>query len=289
MDMLSLIWNHRKETDLVLIDTYGAQNFYYAYSVGKLCQQLDLPYIPILHGGNLRERLEKSPGQSKSLFGNAKLNVAPSHFLFDIFESAGFKNLRIIPNSITLGSFPFKEREEFHPSYLWVRRFQERYNPMMCVRVFEELKKKFPSAKLCMIGPEKDGSLEKCNSYSKEKNLGIEFPGKLKKSEWAELSKQYDFFLNTTHVDNTPISVIEAMALGLPVISTNVGGMRYLIQNGKEGILVQENDVSGMVRAAVNLLEDEQKAKQIAVAARKKVEGFDWEVVKPQWVEVLNS
>ena len=287
VEMLSLIWAHRKETDTVLIDTYGAQNFYYAYSIGKLCQQLKLNYIPILHGGNLRERLEKSPGLTKSLFGNSKVNVAPSHFLYDIFVDHGFSNSRIIPNSINLADYPFKKREEFRPKLLWVRRFQERYNPMMSVKVLQELFSKYPEAELCMVGPEKDGSLESCQKYAEEHQLPVHFPGKLKKKEWAALSVDYDLFLNSTNVDNTPISVIEAMALGLPVVSTDVGGMPNLIDHGKDGILVPENDVQAMVQAIDDLLQNQEKAKSIALAANRKVQAFDWNVVKEQWMKVL--
>lgn len=289
VEMLSLIWSHRKETDVVLIDTYGAQNFYYAYSIGKLCQQLKLPYIPILHGGNLKERLDKTPNLTKSLFGNARLNVAPSHFLYDIFVDHGFTNSRIIPNSITLENYPFKERKTFKPSFLWVRRFQERYNPMMAIKVFEQIYRKDPKAKLCMVGPEKDGSMEKCLEYAADKNLPVEFPGKMKKKDWAAVSVDYDFFINSTDVDNTPISVIEAMALGLPVISTDVGGMPYLIENGKDGILVPQNDVPAMVAAIEELLENPQKCQQIAQAAYEKVRQFDWEIVKEEWIAVLNE
>ena len=287
VEMLSLIWAHRKETDTVLIDTYGAQNFYYAYSIGKLCQQLKLNYIPILHGGNLRERLEKSPGLTKSLFGNSKINVAPSHFLYDIFIDHGFNNSRIIPNSINLADYPFKKRERFRPKLLWVRRFQERYNPMMSVKVLQELFLKYPEAELCMVGPEKDGSLESCQKYAEEHQLPVHFPGKLKKKEWAALSVDYDLFLNSTSVDNTPISVIEAMALGLPVVSTDVGGMPNLIDHGKDGILVPENDVQAMVQAIDDLLQNQEKAKSIALAANRKVQAFDWNVVKEQWMKVL--
>ena len=288
MEMLSLIWAHRKETDTVLIDTYGAQNFYYAYCVGKLCQQLKLPYVPILHGGNLPERLERTAKLSKSLFGNAQVNIAPSHFLYDIFKSEGFENLKIIPNSITLKNFPFKKREKFGPRLLWVRRFQERYNPMMTVKVFEKLVQKYPDSTLCMVGPEKDGSLNKCRRYARKHQLNISFPGKLKKKEWAALSTNYDFFINSTHIDNTPISVIEAMALGLPVISTDVGGMSQLIENGKDGILVPEHDEDAMVEAIEKLIQDQELALQIARAARKKVEAFDWEIVKEEWMKVLD-
>ena len=288
IEMLSLIWAHRKETDTVLIDTYGAQNFYYAYCVGKLCQQLKLPYVPILHGGNLPERLERTAKLSKSLFGNAQVNIAPSHFLYDIFKSEGFENLKIIPNSITLKNFPFKKREQFEPRLLWVRRFQERYNPMMTVKVFEKLVQKYPDSTLCMVGPEKDGSLNKCRRYARKHQLNISFPGKLKKKEWAALSTNYDFFINSTHIDNTPISVIEAMALGLPVISTDVGGMSQLIEDGKDGILVPEHDEDAMVEAIEKLIQDQELALQIARAARKKVEAFDWEIVKEEWMKVLD-
>lgn len=288
VEMLSVIWANRQETDTVLIDTYGAQNFYYAYCVGKLCQQLKLPYVPILHGGNLPARLEKTKKLSRSLFGNARVNIAPSHFLYDIFHAEGFQNLKIIPNSITLSNFPFKERERFEPKLLWVRRFQERYNPMMSVKVFEKLAQKYPEAELCMVGPEKDGSLARCEQYARKHDLDVTFPGKLRKKEWAALASEYDLFLNSTNIDNTPISVIEAMALGLPVISTDVGGMPQLIDHGKDGLLVPENDVDAMVLAVEDLLHNQQKAREIALAARKKVEAFDWEIVKEQWKDVLN-
>lgn len=72
LEMLGLILKHQKTTDIVLIDTYGAMNFYYAYLVAKTCQACKLPYIPILHGGNLPDRLEASFSYSKSIFGNAK-------------------------------------------------------------------------------------------------------------------------------------------------------------------------------------------------------------------------
>ena len=288
-DMLQLIWSNREDTDVVLIDTYGAQNFYYAYSAGKLCQQLNIPYIPILHGGNLPGRLETSKRKSRDLFGNALVNVAPSHFLYDIFKAEGFENLQIIPNAVNLEMFPYKKREHFKPKLLWVRRFQERYNPMLSLEVYEKLLKLFPEAELCMVGPEKDGSLAKCKAFAEKMNLPVRFPGKMKKKEWAALSAYYDFFLNSTDIDNTPISVIEAMALGLPVISTNVDGMPYLIENGSDGLLVPPKDVDDMLNALVSLIEDQEKARQISMAAYEKVKKFDWEVVRHEWNKLLST
>ena len=95
--------------------------------------------------------------------------------------------------------------------------------------------------------------------------------------------------LNTTNFDNMPVSVIEAMALGLPIVSTNVGGMPYLVRDGVDGILLPPNDEKAMARAIQDLLADPESAGKMAENARKKVEGFDWREVAEQWRELLGE
>ncbi|MBO2544299.1 glycosyltransferase family 4 protein [Salegentibacter sp. BDJ18] len=289
IEMLELIVRYHKTTDVVLIDTYGAMNFYYAYLVAKTCQAYNLEYIPILHGGNLPERLHASKKYSKSLFGKAKINIAPSKFLYDIFKAEGFYNIKIIPNAIQMENYPFKKRENFAPKLLWVRRFQKRYNPVMALEVLLLLKKDYPNAKLCMVGPDKDGTMKTCKKFAAKNQLDIEFTGKLKKKAWAKLSKNYDFFINTTNIDNTPISVIEAMSLGLAVVSTNVGGMPVLIKNNDDGLLVPVNNAQDMAAEIDRLIKNPKKAQSLTENARKKVENFAWEKVKTDWNRVLNS
>src|SRR5690606_7803696 len=128
---------------------------------------------------------------------------------------------------------------------------------------------------LCMIGPEKDGSQKKCEEYAQKNNLPLTFTGKLTKKQWIDLSTEYDIFINTTNFDNTPVSVIEAMALGLPVVSTNVGGISYLLKEG-EALLVPPNQVNEMATSVDKLLSDNELALIIAHNARKKAESFDW-------------
>lgn len=287
-EMLGLIAKYKDSTDIVLIDTYGAMNFYYAYLVGKTCEMFNLEYIPILHGGNLPDRLENSRKFSQSLFGKAKVNIAPSKFLYDIFRSYGFENTQIIPNAIRTDKYPFKRRKEFRPKLLWVRRFQKRYNPLMALNVLNRLQKKYPGASLCMVGPEKDGTMASCKKLARKYNLDVRFTGKLKKKHWAQLSTNYDFFINTTSIDNTPISVIEAMSLGLAIISTNVGGMPMLINSNHDGVLVPEEDEEAMVKEISEILENPGKGEKLCVNAREKVESFDWDNIKDQWNEVLN-
>ena len=287
MHMAFSVIRYGNKVDYVLIDTYSTVNFWYAVFIGRLSQVFNIPYIPILRGGNLPDRLKKSPYSSQKLFNNSFCNVAPSSYLMKIFENHQFHNLEYIPNTIQIGNYPFKFRSDIKPKLLWVRAFASIYNPMMAIKTLEILLKDYPESELCMVGPNKDGSLESCKSYSEIKNLPVTFTGKLDKKEWIALSENYDIFLNTTHYDNTPISVIEAMALGLPVISTSVGGIPYLLEDKVDALLVADNSVSEMAEAIIYLLNNSDSVEAIAKNARSKVEEFDWERVQAHWENLL--
>jgi len=284
--MLWSVFRHRK-VDYVLIDTYSTKNFWYAFATSQLCRLLGLKYIPILHGGNLSFRLKKNRKICKMIFKNSFQNVAPSLFLVEQFKVFGYENLNHIPNAIELENYPFLERKKASPHLLWVRSFAKIYNPIMAIDVFALLKKKYPEATLCMIGPEKDGSLLETKQRAAALNVDVNFTGKLSKQDWIDLSKQYSIFINTTHFDNMPVSVIEAMSLGLAVVSTTVGGIPFLVENEKEALLVPDNDVDKMVKAIVRLIESPKLFDEITSSARAKTQQFKWEDVKLQWLNIL--
>jgi glycosyltransferase involved in cell wall biosynthesis len=288
-DMIFTVFKHAPSVHCVLIDTYSTQNFYYAVTIGNICRLLKLSYIPILHGGNLPERLQKNKKLSWKLFNGAKLNVAPSGYLIESFRRNGYNNVAHIPNSIDLGLYPFKMRSSLKARLLWVRSFSEIYNPALALEVIAELVEQGIDAELCMVGPDKDGSLERCKKLVEERSLPVRFTGRLDKEEWIDLSESYDIFINTTNFDNMPVSVIEAMALGLPVVSTRVGGIPFLLNDKEDAFLVDANDKDGFCEAITKLLEESEEGIRMARNARKKVEKFDWEVVKHLWFEILKA
>lgn len=289
LDMLLKTVKYSRKVDFVLIDTYSTINFWYALIISQICRFLKVKYIPKLHGGNLPYRLEKSEFFSKLIFNNAYINIAPSKYLYDNFKKKGFENLIYIPNTIELSNYPFEEKKYDFPRLLWVRSFSKIYNPLMALKVFELVKQKYPNATLTMVGPRKDESNEEAIQYSEKNNLNVEFTGKLNKKEWIELSKKTNVFINTTHFDNTPISVIEAMALGLPVVSTNVGGIPYLITHNENGFLVEDSDVDGMANQILKICSNDIKMEEITNSARKLVSNFDWDKVKFLWFKLLNE
>ncbi|PKA82104.1 glycosyltransferase involved in cell wall biosynthesis [Ulvibacter sp. MAR_2010_11] len=287
--MLFSTLRYSRKVSVVLIDTYSTQNFYYAVAVAGLCRALKLPYIPILRGGDLPKRLQGSKKKCNALFNGATTNVAPSLYLQEAFLSEGYSNLTYIPNTIEIDNYPFLLRKKVLPKLLWVRSFAEIYNPQLAIEVLSFLKEKGLEASLCMVGPEKDGSMEKCKLKAKALDLDVTFTGMLSKQEWIALSKNYDIFINTTNFDNTPVSVIEAMALGLPVVSTNVGGIPYLIENEKDGLLVPPDNTEALANAILKVIADETLTVSLAENARSKVEAFDWKKVKHSWLRLLNN
>tara|TARA_R110002096_G_scaffold107409_2_gene235288 strand:+ start:6037 stop:7047 length:1011 start_codon:yes stop_codon:yes gene_type:complete len=287
LDMFSQIIKYRHWVDYVLIDTYSTQNFYYAYFCAQLCRLLKLKYIPILHGGDLPKRLDNSPKLCKTIFNNAHKNVAPSEYLKFKFEESGYHNLVVIPNSIELQKYSFKESVFDKPKLLWVRSFAEIYNPSLAIKVLKALIDEKFDAELCMVGPDKDDSLNKAKALANQFGVDVKFTGKLSKEEWIKRSEDYNIFINTTNFDNMPVSIIEAMALGLPIVSTNVGGLPYLIKNNKEGVLLEPNNPKLFVEAIKEILAKPEITNTLIWNARNKAEQFDWEIVKNQWNKLL--
>lgn len=287
--MIRTVLQHKKTVSKVLIDTYSTQNYYYAVIIARLCRLFSIPYIPILHGGNLPDRLKKSPKLSKKLFSKAKVNVAPSRYLFEAFSTAGFTNIKLIPNVISIAELPFSLRKETQLNLLWVRSFAKLYNPMLAIQVVEVLLQQGYSPTLTMVGPEKDGALERSRKLAEEKKLPITFTGMLPKADWIQLSVGFDLFVNTTNVDNTPLSLIEAMALGLPIVSTHVGGIPYLIENSKNGMLVAPNNAQEFVETILTLYKNPYLVETISKNGRATAKRFDWESIKQLWITLLDS
>ena len=288
--LLEMLWTTfcaRNSTDFILIDTYSTLNFYYAFLVSQLAKMLNINYIPILHGGDLPNRLAASPILCNAIFKHSYKNVAPSLYLKRAFEKHGYTAV-CIPNTVPIEQYVYQERNPIQPKILWVRAFKKLYNPTMAIAVLALVKKQFPSAQLCMVGPVHDASFSETKEVVSQLALtdSVEFTGVLSKPAWHKKATEFDVFINTTNFDNTPITVLEAMALGLPVVSTNVGGMPFLIENGIDGVLVNKENPAQMAAAIIDVITENKQS--LAQHARTKVERFGWQIVKEQWQQILH-
>ena len=278
--------------DYLLIDTYSSSAFTYAWTSARIAQFFKLKYIPILHGGDLPNRAKKSPDLIKYYVKNAHVVVSPSGYLKEAMEQQAEGSYLIIPNFIDIENYPYqvKKVDEHSIKLFWLRSFHKTYNPTLAIKVVKDLVNQgFGNVELCMVGPNKDGTMDEVKQLAEElgvdKNLKI--TGKLSKPEWISLSKDYNVFINTTNFDNTPVSVIEALALGFPVISTNVGGIPWLLEDGKSGILVEPDNKDAMVNSIKKLIQSPELALSMSKNAREKSETWDWNEVKLNWLEIL--
>lgn len=287
IDMAFSTFMNAKKVDYILIDTYSTSSFWYAFFCSQIARCFKTKYIPLLHGGNLPERLHKNPKLCQLIFKNAYQNVAPSEYLKHYFNLNGFQNVIVIPNSIQLEKYFFKKRESFYPNLLWVRAFASIYNPKMAVDVLYEIQKKYPYATLTMIGPDKDGSLQTTKEYASRVGVKVNFTGKLSLKDWTNLAQNHDIFINTTHFDNTPVSILEALALGLIVVSTNVGGIPFLLKNNENAMLINDNQVVEMSNAINFLIENIEFSKKIQENGFNFVKSFHWNSVFLQWNNLL--
>lgn len=291
IDMLATILFKRKQYSISQVDVFSGRAFTFAYLCTRFLRYLRKPVVITLHGGNLPEFAKNHPSFVKKLLMSANITVSPSNYLKKALNKFASR-IMVIPNPIEIKHFPFLLRDIPHPSLVWVRAFHEIYNPILAVRVLSVLVDFCPDIRLIMVGPDKgDGSFQR--TIEEAKNLGvqerIQFTGGVDRSSVPNWLFKGDIFINTTNFDNMPSSVIEAMACGLPVVSTNVGGLPYLIDDGVDGVLVPPNNVQAMAAAVQRVLVEPDLAEKLSSNARKKAESFDWSIILPKWEELLSS
>jgi len=175
---------------------------------------------------------------------------------------------------------------------VWLRAFHEVYNPRIAVQVAASIIREHPECRLFMGGGDKgDGSLQRTEELAKALGIAgsVEFSGKIASSEVPDWLQGGDVFINTTNVDNAPVSVIEAMACGLCVVSTNVGGIPCLLDDGKDALLVPPDDPEAMAAAIRRILTEPGLSERLSKNARRKAEQFDWSSMLPRWEELLRN
>ncbi len=290
-DMLATIWRQRDEYDVAQVDVYSGPAFFWAEATCLLLRRIKKPYVLTLHGGNLPAFSHGQPDRVRRLLQTGRVVTTPSEYLSD--QMSPYRaDLRLLPNALDLKSYAFRLRSQPRPTLVWLRAFHEIYNPEMGPKVVQLLARDFPELRMIMVGPDKrDGSRQRTLQIATD--LGVldrmTFPGGVRKTETPGWLDKGDIFLNTPNVDNMPVSVLEAMASGLCVISTNVGGVPYLLKDEHDSLLVPANSPEAMAAAVSRILTEPGLAERLSQSARAKSEKYDWNVVLPQWETLLRS
>jgi glycosyltransferase involved in cell wall biosynthesis len=274
----------------ILIDVYSTQAFWFAALTACACKIKGLDYYLILHGGDLPNRFARWPRVSNWLLKGASAVVTPSEYLQVATQQAFGLQTQVIRNPLVLTQYPFVERNFEQIKLLWVRSLHPLYHPEMALQVVSRLHQFGIMADLVMVGPDKHNMRPDLEKLAESLGIAksLEFTGKLDRADWILQAAERTIFLNTTHFDNAPVSVVEAMALGLPVVSTNVGGIPFLL-NQDRSWLVQDGNVSEMVAAIQEIVNHPQATKEKVRKAREWVESeFALDAVMKEWDSVLH-
>ena len=283
LDVVWTILRNCRKIDILIVEIYSGRAFILADTACFLAKLFRIPSILVLHGGSLPDFAERYPGWVKRVLGRARALVAPSKFLVDKLSALGM-DLQVIPNVIDLDCYDYHLRAMIAPKLLWMRSFHPIYNPQMALKAFAAIKLNEPNATLIMAGVDK-GLEADIKELAKEMGLQevVRFPGFLDQEEKLKEFSTADIFLNTNQVDNMPVAVIEACAMGLPVVATCVGGIPDMITNGQNGLLVPDGDAKGMADAVISLLENADLAARISANGRLLAERSSWEKVRSEW------
>lgn len=290
-DMVSTAWRRRADYRVAQIDVFSGAAFVWAEAVAWTARRAGKPFVLTLHGGNLPAFAKQSPARVQRLMQAAAVVTAPSAFLRE--EMRQYRDdIVVLPNALTLDAYAYRLRSTVAPSIVWVRALHDVYNPTLVPRVLALLQANTPNATVTMAGPDKgDGSLQRTLELAD--TLGVRaqlrYVGGVPKSEVPVLLDQADIFLNTTNIDNTPVSVSEALASGLCIVSTAVGGIPYLLRDDHDALLVPPNDAPAAAEAIGRILFEPGLSERLSRAARARAEELEWSHVLPRWDTLLRQ
>lgn len=288
VDIVRTLVRERPRIDILILEVYGGPSFVVEDIVSRLGRQFDLQIVMWLHGGALPEFMARFPRWTRQVLGRAAAIMTPSEYLAKAVRTYGFK-AQVIPNTINLAEYPYRRRTSIKPRLFWMRSFHEVWNPLMAVRVLARLRSQEPDAKLVMAGQDKgleQTARELANGLGL--NGSVRFAGFLDAQRKATEGDAADVYINTNRVDNMPVAVLEACAMGLPIVSTAVGGIKDLLRDGETGLLVPDNDDEAMVQAIKRLINDPHLAEQLSANGRRLAQRSAWEEVRPQWERVFS-
>lgn len=243
------------------------------------------PVVVNYRGGFAEEYFEKSISRVRPAMIRARALVVPSPFLREVFSTFGF-DAEVIPNIIDLQRFYPRGRPkgECGPHIVIARNLESIYGISSAIRSVAKVKPEFPGLKVSIAG---SGPQEQeLKALSAELGLAdaVVFTGRLTPDEVAELYREADLMLNPTTVDNMPNSVLEGLASGLPIITTNVGGIPYVVADEVTALFVDSGDVEGMADQIKRLIGDADLRSELINNGLKEVQRYSWAVVRDQWL-----
>lgn len=207
--------------------------------------------------------------------------VVPSAYLQRVFAHHHYR-AEVIPNVIDTAKFRFRRRGSIKPALVSLRNLEDMYRVENTIKAYALIKHRFPTASLTIAGYGKEE--ERLKRLVCDMNLeDVVFAGRVEQDDLPQLHERADIFVNSSVIDNQPVSILEAFASGLSVVSTPTGDIASMVRHNDTGYVVPVNDPPAMAAAIERLLTNPNQAVEMACRARQWLDAFTWEAVGPKW------
>lgn len=247
------------------------------------------PVIINYRGGEAEKFFNQSFFWIKPSLNRVTEILVPSGFLQEVFKKFGFDTV-IVPNIINLDRFSITKKVKVEkgrePHIIVTRNLEPIYDITSIICAFSHVQKNIPAARLTIAG----SGPERATLEQQVRDLGLEnnicFAGRLDNERISALYQEADVMINASLVDNMPISILEALASGVPVVSTNVGGIPFLVTHGKNALLVPPASPDMLAEAVLRVLNDSILVNHLIEEGFKLAREYTWSNVRERLLTV---
>jgi glycosyltransferase involved in cell wall biosynthesis len=251
-----------------------------------MARALGRPVVLNYRSGQAPDHLRRSALARRALM-QVDSNIVESDFLVGVFREFGIA-AGAIPNVVDLNEFAFRLRNPVRPRLLSTRNFDALYNVACTIRAFRLVQDRRPDATLTLVGGgPQEGRLRRLAADLNVQN--VRFAGRVPPDQIAQYYREHDIYIQSPDIDNMPLSVIEAYASGLPVVSTDAGGVPAILTDGEHGLLAPRNDHATLAAQVLRLLDGQVHAQHLTRAAYARCQAWTWPSVRNQWLAAYRA
>jgi L-malate glycosyltransferase len=275
------LWRGLKNVDVAHIFSASYWSFLLAPVPAWMVARLrGTPTLIHYHSGEARDHLRRFRF-ARPVLAAAEMLVVPSGYLVDVLHEFRLR-AQVVPNIVDLSQFSFRNREPLRPHLVCTRGFHPYYAVDVVVRAFAEVKRVYPEARLDLVG---GGPLEAeiRSLVSDLKLTDVNFAGVIPHHQMSKFYDRADILINSSCLDNMPVSILEAFASGTPVVSTAPEGIRYLVEHERTGLLCEPGDSRELAQNVIRLLRDPVLGSRIVRNAYDESMRCRWKEVREQW------
>jgi glycosyltransferase involved in cell wall biosynthesis len=252
-----------------------------------VAKALGKPVVLNYHSGEAPDHLRRSAIARTIMRSGVDLNVVPSAFLRDVLASFGIA-ARVVTNSIDVQRFAYRARDPLRPRILSTRNLEPMYNVAAVLRAFARIQAVHGDATLTVIGSGSQAEMLRALAESLRLRH-VTFVGSVPPDQIHRYYAEADIYVQAPHIDNMPLSVLEAFASGLPVVATSVGGVPAILTDGVHGLLAPPDDHEAIASHVLNLLASPDDARRLAAAAHATCAGYAWPVARQGWLSAYRA